>query len=303
MRLISDSVRARRLQHLAINMDDLQTWRNEQLQLIEATVRGSAELRQRMVCDIGTFTIALFAVYDSKEGDVLELAGTGTLVAVAGSHFILTAAHVWKKKLKSAAKMGITLPAEINHRYLIDIQCIVPVGPEAPPIWNEWGPDIILLQVPAEYVGEIKARRDFYEAAVDGNMSVTVDCLETHVLMGTPEASGKFTRTHADVEINGILPLNVKSYIEREGFDYSDLEIDISTAGAPESFGGVSGGGLWKILVYQSQESGKIEWRRSLEGVAFYQSDAKDGNRIVRCHGPKSIAVVNSLLTKQESPA
>lgn len=60
----------------------------------------------------------------------------------------------------------------------------------------------------------------------------------------------------------------------------------------PKSFGGVSGGGLWRIMVYISPTTGKIDWSQRLKGMAFYEFPLKDGARVFRCHGPSSLSAV-----------
>src|SRR5713226_3076313 len=124
---------------------------NLDLSEIEAIIRESDEQRQQLTRGVGMSTVALFAVFDSKDGDVLKLVGTGTLAVVGDFHYVLTAAHVWEV-IESAVKMGITLREDVDHRCLIDVKTIIPVGPQKPIIWNEWGPDIILLRIPREHV-------------------------------------------------------------------------------------------------------------------------------------------------------
>jgi hypothetical protein len=259
---------------------------------IESIMRGSGresdELRQTIVRDTGMFTVVLFAVFDSKEGDRLELAGTGTLLAVGSSHYILTAAHVWEEVLKSAIKVGITLRENVDHQFLMDVRTIVPFGPPKPRIWNEWGPDIVFLRVPPEHVSTINAFRVFDNLTTEANGVLNMDHLETRMMLGAPKASGTFTQTHADVQINGFFMPDPVCHT-RGDFDYLDFEVNTSFPGIPESFGGVSGGGLRKVQIYGSPSADTIESVAILEGVAFYQSAVVNGRRIIRCHGPKTI--------------
>lgn len=113
-------------------------------------------------------TVALFAVTGHEQAESLQLAGSGILVQIGSSSYILTAAHVWEEVLKSAAKIGVTLPEGLNHRFLMDIDTIVPAGPLKPPAWTEWGPDIVFLRIPAEHVGAIKPFRVFYDLSFKG---------------------------------------------------------------------------------------------------------------------------------------
>jgi hypothetical protein len=78
-------------------------------------------------------------------------------------------------------------------------------------------------------------------------------------------------------------------YTSRGEYDYFDVGVDTSDPGMPKTFGGVSGGGLWKVRAYCSCSAGRIDWVRSLEGVAFYELDADNDRRIIRCHGLKSV--------------
>jgi Family of unknown function (DUF6869) len=68
--------------------------------------------------------------------------------------------------------------------------------------------------------------------------------------------------------------------------------MDTTASDAPKSFGGVSGGGLWRILAYISPDTGKIDWLQRLKGVAFYEFPPKNGGRVLRCHGPSSLTAV-----------
>ena len=72
-------------------------------------------------------------------------------------------------------------------------------------------------------------------------------------------------------------------------FDYLDFpaEYDENYEG-PESFGGYSGGSLWHILANWKDD--KIIVKDCiLSGVAFWQSELIDSQRIIKCHGRKSI--------------
>jgi hypothetical protein len=258
-----------------------------ELSEIEAMLRGSGDLRQRIVRNLGSSTVALFAVFDSHGTDLLKLAGTGTLAVVDGLYGILTAAHVWEKVLKSAVKMGITLTDNINHRYLMDVSAIVAtVFTDGSDGWNEWGPDIAFLCIPSEFVGGIKAFQVFEDLKVPPQPP-GVKSLECWVAMGTPEELGTFTQTHATVQISGDF-VDPRSHF-RGGHDYYDFEVDTQREGMPKNFGGFSGGGLWRVLVYHSPVTGKIDWAQRLKGVIFWQSPLVEGKRMIRCHGSKSI--------------
>lgn len=261
---------------------------SKDLKELEEVLRNSDEVQLQIIHDLGTFTVALFGVFGSKEGDRLVLAGTGTLVTHKGSIYILTASHVWEEILKSAVKMGITLDEKIDHQFLIDVKAIEPFGPPKPDKWDEWGPDIVFLRIPNEHRGTIIAYRDFYDPEKDGKISVDADHLECRILMGAPKALGTFTQIHAHIEINGFFLQADAPFHKRDGYDYIDFQVNTAETGIPNSFGGVSGGGSWRVLVHQSA-SKKINWTRVLEGVAFWESDMGNSHLMIRCHGPETI--------------
>jgi len=245
-------------------------------------------LQDAIIRDIGKFTVALLAVFESQGGFRLELAGTGTLVAVGDSHYILTARHVWEKVLKSARAIGITLKEHVHQEFLLDTRSILIFGPDAPEVFAEWGPDLVFLRVPPGRVGAINAYQTFYNLTRPRQTEPGAE-LETWVLMGTPAVLGSFKERHADLQICGFFVWGNTPRQTRGEFDYLDIGVDVSLPGMPEGFGGVSGGGLWHVLIRRSESSVGIDWCNSLEGVAFYQSDVANGRRTIRCHGDRSI--------------
>jgi hypothetical protein len=90
------------------------------LKEIEAQLLGTGDLRQRIVRNLGSSSVAMLALYDNG----LKFVGSGSLVFVGGSHYILTAAHVWDA-LQSAPSLGITVSDNIDHKFPIPIPAIV----------------------------------------------------------------------------------------------------------------------------------------------------------------------------------
>ena len=248
-------------------------------------------LREGVVRSLGDYTVALLAICNGSS-ERLALAGTGTLVVIEKAHFILTARHVWDEVLSKADQIGLTLKPEIDHKYAVAREEFAVFGLRKPAEWNEWGPDLILLRIPAESVGEIGRVKSYLN--LQGRREINGEVLEVMVLMGTPAALGEFTDTHAELQITGMF-LGPEKVQERDGFDYLDYEIDLSFPEVPRNFGGVSGGGVWSVYLYCSQE-GEIDWKMSFHGTAFYQLPIVDEHRPIRCHGPNSIRAVLSTI-------
>src|SRR5216683_422182 len=76
---------------------------------LDAKTPQAQELWNTLARDAQTYSTPLFSLSKTSEGNVLRLAGSGTLLAKGESHYILTAAHVWHELLKRADYVGITL--------------------------------------------------------------------------------------------------------------------------------------------------------------------------------------------------
>ena len=243
----------------------------------------SAESWEKLGRSSFPYSTVLFGVSSSKAGDVLNLAGTGTFVSHEQEHYILTARHVWEEKLKSTDKIGITLREKWDHQCLIDTATLVVSGPPKPRDRPEWGPDIALVRIPSVRVGEINAFKAFYPLSFPekslGNYN------ESHLLVGTPYELGQFEPNHASVQVLSLWDTNPTTHT-KNGYDYIDFEPRLKPGMKINHFGGVSGGGLWKVRIYINPQTGKIDSDATLRGVAFYQLEGKP---MIRCHGPESI--------------
>lgn len=259
---------------------------------IEGILNGmdakSIDERFKIVRDTGMCSVCLFAESKTKNGVRLDFTGSGTLVSVESSHFILTARHVWDEILKSASRLGITLRIKDDHSFFIDTMAIIPFGPPGLEKWSESGPDIILLRIPDIHVGTIKAFRVFYNLTIPESSAPRADYLETWFLMGAPGCLGEYTQTHASIQNRG-QEVVVKSTFENLNFDYLDVMVKVSDLPRTKTLGGVSGGGLWKVLLFDSPSDGGIESIAILRGIAFCEFPLLNDNRVVRCHGIESI--------------
>jgi hypothetical protein len=237
-----------------------------------------------------TYSTPLFSVENTENGEKLKFAGTGTFLRQGERYFVLTARHVWQE-LKDRPAMGVALREGQDHRYFIETKAITPRGPERPSFWTELGPDIVLLEVPLSAVGTIKASRGFYE--MDGGLKAMAkgDRNETFLLMGTPEVLGKYTQRHASVRILGMWDSEPKEFTEGD-WDYVDFKAQIHPESDVKSFGGVSGGGLWRVQMYPRPDSDEIASTIALEGVAFWELGTSGGKGVVRCHGLASVRKV-----------
>jgi hypothetical protein len=255
---------------------------------LDAKDEEAARIWELMARDAMVYSSPLFAFKKTGQQESLEFAGSGTFIREKDRYFVLTARHVWQLKLKDSDGVGVVLREVDDHRYFIETNAIVPYGPKQPLIWNGLGPDIVALEIPPNRVGTIKAMRGFYE--MDGGLKamVTSDRNEAYLLMGTPSVLGSYTSQHASVRVLGMWDGKPVPFTEGD-WDYVDFSAAIRPPTPTNTFGGVSGGGLWRVQIYPHPEKEEVASNVVLEGVAFFELGTYAGKGIIRCHGVNSI--------------
>jgi hypothetical protein len=252
---------------------------------------ASSGLAEKIGRDIGSYTVALLSVTGSGENEVLKFCGSGSLVTVGVSAYVLTAGHVWEK-FENAVGIGLTLEREdVDHRFFIAVKSVMAFGPKEIPSWGPWGPDMRLLRIPPEYADMLKKVKQFYTLTADIPEPPNVDSLEAWLLIGFPSEQSTRTPKHASLTLNAIFA-TIRSSYTHSGLDYVDLDMDPTFPGIPEWFFGVSGGGLWSVVIYGSDDN-ELRWILTLVGMACWQPE----KTLVRCLGAKSIrSLISELL-------
>ncbi|MGD0662225.1 MAG: hypothetical protein ABSD38_29570 [Syntrophorhabdales bacterium] len=233
---------------------------------------------------------------DGKE--TVELKGSGTFVTSSGTFAILTAAHVvGELEKKKPFSLGLYVQ-ESEHKYLIDSQYLRPQvvarGKD-----DATGPDLGLIELPNSELGWIKASRTFYDLDAAEEYIGRPGTFDTeryiYLLCGTPDllkADLPSERHYVGVRqyTQLCLSVSVGSPFTVGDFNYYDAEVDYGERRRlPESFGGVSGGGLWVVPLTENTEDALEAGRPMLYGVAFYQTAIESDLRKIRCHGPSGI--------------
>jgi hypothetical protein len=266
-------------------------------------------LGERLARELDAYTISFI----TSRGGLLSPAGSSTLVSVRGSKYVLTAGHVWhgdspKNGLKNADTILIPIKEGEPKRLSLRPSDFVPFGPEIPGEWNPWGPDVIMLSLPPDRIGSIQAvGRSFYN--LSQTRETSVQGIETLFLVGAPARRGTFSEGVAIPEMQAMLlwkatgqylRLNAPNRM-RENFDCIDLGVNTNAPFVAKRFNGVSGGGLWKVRIYQS-EAGGFESFKTLIGVAYWQEPFEETELLmVRCHGRQAIETVLSFLPNRSA--
>jgi len=248
-----------------------------------------------VILSLKNYLVALYVLLPEKPQPRLRFIGSGALVEIEGSSYILTAAHVWHAT-RGVEQIGLVL-TEQQTSFMMPRDSIC-----AKELWkgevSEWGPDIALLKLAPAAISTITARKSFLNLALqkealtsyppppeNGLWAVTGMVGEFSEFKPHPEAKTIEGHAHGSAFFSSVHQVH-----QRDGYDYYDLGANLQLPGVPSSFGGVSGGGLWEIKLSMT-ESGTISWdgKRYFRGVAFWESEKTGNHRIIRFHGPKSI--------------
>jgi len=252
------------------------------------------------------YSTALFPVFTAR----VDEPASGTFVKFDGNHYILTAGHVWEEfERRRVNGIGLTLREGVSHRYAPRRSVFIPFILSHPKKWSRWGPDLALLRVPREIVPTIEAYKAFYDLrktriapplkAKLRNVDLTTAAemlsqekaflVEIAAIMGTPRDLGVFSSQHAEVKITALL-VDYRGKRRLNGkLDYIDFRVKVSSPAPISDFRGMSGGGLWRLLIRRSAEGKDEVLGKSLQGVAFFQTRAKNGCSTICCHGLRSI--------------
>ena len=268
---------------------------------IEVLLRDrNSDLWNRTSRCVHNYTVALLTL--PRTGSAAPApAGSGTLVKVADSHYILTAAHVWQERLKTSPQIGLTLTPGIDHCTPIETLALTPFLLPYPQHSEaeQWGPDVVFLKIPAFSIGAIQAFKSFYPIGGDKHLRKSTG-VEYRYLAGAPGAFASTVNLNTTLRINAFqADLDAAPYTRGE-YDYIDLKENVRWPDYPSNFKGVSGGGLWRVQIFGSPNPDGIDWSCFLEGLAFYQlpvEGGKEGDVIVRCHGEKTIRLALARLT------
>lgn len=254
-----------------------------------------AEFLGEIARSILNHLVGLIRIRKGKSSDDIQLIGSGTLVYVDNVFGILTAHHVLEA-IPASGTLGIILPYHNKeHRYTIEISHVTRI-PIARGRSDSDGPDIAFIRLPQSYVGQIKAFGTFYSlehdigeilnSPIDNNIGLWGISGYPDEYKKEIESGGSFDgvmKYEADCLFGSI----DKCYSSGE-FDYIEIPVDYQND-LPISFGGVSGGGLWHIILEQPPQGNIRVQRIIFSGVAFYQSALENRFRSLKCHGRRSV--------------
>lgn len=241
------------------------------------------------------YTVGFVRVGRTNNIETADLLGTGILVKVENQHAILTAHHVLEILPKNG-RLGLIL-SNREEKPTIDVDGIEYIKIDR---GNQDidGPDIGFIKLSISVASNLSAKKSFYN--LDRNRDTILNnppndyagiwaaqgFIEQLTLVDA-ESSKKTIKAFCQYGAYG----GVADYEIKGKHDYCKFPItEIEIPQEPNNFGGISGGGLWQIIL-AAADDGEIQAKESmLRGLIYYQ-DAFDeqGNSSLRCHAYRSI--------------
>lgn len=259
------------------------------------------------------YAVGIVKIQKKLSSEDAILTGSGTLVEIDGTFGILTAHHVIEE-LPSHGEIGLILSEQL-HRYTLQPGSVKKVKIARGPKASE-GPDLALLifqptdlrQIKA--LGQIRAIKSFYNLLLRRDTIINnppENDMGIWFLCGFPDEGT--IREDPDRGFDAVMAFHglcgaggvEKEYISGS-YDYLEFDIryDKNRLQIPRCFKGVSGGGLWQVLLMRTTD-GIIEPKEIiLSGVAFYQSPVVNNTRSIKCHGRKSIYKISYEFIKDK---
>lgn len=235
-----------------------------------------------------SYTVGFMAIDRSGNGPGSRVAGSGTLVEFNGIRGIATAAHV------AEAITGFTEVGLQCFRPGRSMDALTCAGSDLEVTYvrsDEYGPegsDLAFVRLPPTIEAQIAASHAFFNSAVRWSVSggapnqpevIFVTGLIAEVSQDQGITAGAARVEHAAIMAVGRLD---KFVANGDGVDRMDFIRMKDDNPPPNSYGGLSGGGVWRL------REGPLG--KTLIGVAYYQLHAEeDGHRVIRCHGPLAL--------------
>ena len=226
------------------------------------------------------------------------LFGSGTLVKCRNLRGILTCGHVFEA-VATQNEIGILLYPVVSttrQQFKIDVPEFVSdsIIFSATPKSAD-GPDLAFIPLPDQHAENLASLGTFVDLDIGKTRAFTSVPVDEECFEAVSGAIQDLTPPlriedkKAVQEISGLMNVgNVISTVTLNGFDIVTFQPNPGpNFKLPASYGGTSGGGIWRVLV-KKQENGCYSHRQNkLIGVAFWETDLP--NRKIIGHGPESI--------------
>jgi hypothetical protein len=248
------------------------------------------------------------------ERPVVRSLGSGTLVTFGTLHGILTARHVADKlhvkKENGLTEIGlarVTRPDAQPQGARIPLDWIddVKIGKEPN---NEFGPDLAFIRLPDQVAANLKANSSFLNLLQESQLSKSAAPAGTKqrdLIYGVvaewskdePDPTKQLDMGLISVLVNEGHVIEIATHDGCDRLKFTPLPdqelipaLPDDMLSPPTSYGGTSGGGLWRLYAEPTADGKERLVQSRLLGVAYHETDRTNRwrNKII-CHGPQSV--------------
>jgi hypothetical protein len=246
---------------------------------------------------MGRSTIGFVRVRDGAPASL----GSGTLIRFGTVVGVLTCAHVLEALLREEEIGILCFPVRATQiqRLRLPMATTDHVAIGTPP-WNEDGPDLAFLSLPAPFIGDIESIASIVNGDLHRQNIVAGDPEKTLKLCAMAGVVDEMTKAPILSEIPGGIAattsfealLNVGHiFVDDENADRFRFQPIVSDGAIlPTSYEGTSGGGLWKFYL-DPYDFSLVQAR--LIGVAYWQKPV--GNEL-HLAGHAQVSIYKTLL-------
>ena len=245
--------------------------------------------------DIADYSIGFVRVERTPRGLDAVLLGSGTLVSIGTTYAVLTAHHV-VSLLPRTGRLGLILSPSLQQQ-TVDTQGITYLQIARGTIDAD-GPDLGAIVLGPSIAGAIAAKKTFFN----------LDLRRDQMFQDPPHLRDGFWFVNGFIHEKTIEEPGKDGYDRIKKFynlsgaggpeesvvagDYDYFSFPVSYGGrsvAPESFEGMSGGGLWQVPLKRNDQGEIVHKTPLLSGVVFYQVPTTETDCGVKCHGRQSV--------------
>lgn len=239
---------------------------------------------------IRLYSVTMLMAESLQDDNVIPC--SGTLCSFGSKTGIVTAKHVWQEARKHETLIVMTSRGSKP----LKTDSIVPAVPK--PTSNLLDtdhkiPDIAFLRLDSNQKAEIEGQgKVFY--SVDKRVNSPYLNFQSsngyRAIFGNPKER---LRPKDRAVTSFVYGTGVRCMAEMDGWDYLSVDLNIpENPEIPKSFGGVSGGGVWRTMWACDSDQTRFVVPNPIEecvfvGVCFYET-GEDDRRLI-AHGPNSI--------------
>lgn len=253
------------------------------------------DLQAKIKNTIYDYTTCFIGV-EEEPNRCAKLLGSGVLVTINGIHGILTADHVIENLPKTGEVGFIIHRDKVPRNFSISAEYLKPIQIARGTV-DETGPDLGFIALPNKGLQEFLATKSFYNLSTrtilkDGPEYQTegfwafCGYIDEYTTTAQPQRGYDIVK-----QFQGRMSLvSVVDPPNKKRHENLYISIDYAVdEDMPLKFGGLSGSGLWQIVITEHPNEELVINEINLLGIVFYETNILNGRRSLICNGYKDI--------------